>query len=244
MEMADGAARLVAELEATRLARVKLATENSDLREEVAQVRGALAIAQKDLATAEASVRVLRDRENAHTAEASERLAFGLYVLTQRGDDTTRRDPANERAAAFDRAADAFLEAAGAYHASLAAEKRAKAFRCEVVRDLHLHKDLRPVARSCGKPHKNAEAALACAKRQYGKPGLVRIGTAAAYQGDKLLCMVVTSERDSQRGRTISCSGAWRPVPIVDGKPDAAAFERLTQAGLGQVLLESLRGRP
>jgi hypothetical protein len=105
-------------------------------------------------------------------------------------------------------------------------------------------KDLRPVARSCGKPHKNAEAALSCAKRQYGKPGLVRIGTCAAYQGDKLLCMVVTSERDSQRGRTISCSGAWRPVPIVDGKPDAAAFERLTQAGLGQVLLESLRGRP
>ncbi len=174
--------------------------------------------------------------------ETSERLAFGLYVLTQRGDGPDRRDPANERAAAFDRAADAFLEAAGAYHASLAAEKQAKAFRCEVVLDLE-QAGTAPRVRSCGKPHKNASSALACAKRQYGPPGMVRIGTCAAYQGDKLLCMVVTSERDSQRGRTISCSGAWRPVPIVDGKPDAAAFEQLTRAGLGQVLLESLRGQ-
>lgn len=59
MEMADGAARLVAELETTRSARVRLATENSDLREEVVQVRGALAIAQNDLARAHEEMKKL-----------------------------------------------------------------------------------------------------------------------------------------------------------------------------------------
>lgn len=181
--------------------------------------------------------------------DAEERLAFGLHALASRGNCNTikvhplLRTPQIEASEAFDDACAAFLEAAGTYHAFLVAEKKATQFRCELVQDLE-KKDATPKVRSCGKAHTSADQALRCAKRQYGKPGLVRIATAAAYQGDTLLLMDVTSERDSSRGRTVSCSGVWRRVPLIDGKPDMAAFEKLTQAGLGQILLESLRGRP
>jgi hypothetical protein len=130
--------------------------------------------------------------------EASDRLAFAVWVLAQRGDTLPPTSPKGTAdvltqlcatvppeeelevlSRAFDEAAQHLLGVAGLYHQRLEKARRDKLFRCELVQDLE-KPDAPHTPRSCRKLHTSVDQALRCAKRQYGPPGMVRIATCTA----------------------------------------------------------------